>query len=94
MLHERDRENVDDWKLRRATERERLLRQMMMEEEDGKDDSTSAKKEASPKPDNRPTRPFPPSFPSTAEYNALQTPFEKLEHAEKLILSGVSSQLK
>jgi len=79
----RDRENVDDWKLRQAAERERLLRQM--EEEEGEDAPSSSvhKKEAAAPP----ARPFPPPFPD--EYQG--TPWEMLEHAEKLILTPITS---
>jgi len=80
----RDGENVDDWKLRQAAERERLMREM--QDEDG--GGNVGKK---PAPSETPLRPFPPPFPTTADFAALSTPFEKLEHAEKLILGTILS---
>jgi len=77
----RDRENVDDWKLRQAAERERLMREM----EDEDQGSSSKPKEATLKPTNV----FPPCFPSTADFQAKQTPFKKLELAEQLILGAM-----
>ena len=81
--HGREQESVEDWKLRRAAERENLLREMEQEGEDGDE-----KKEA-PKVERRKrTTPFPPPFPDTIEYKGLK-PFEKLEKAEASILEGL-----
>ena len=82
----RDREDVGDWKLRRAAERERILREMERQEDGGPEDGGYT-----PAPTKRKrTGPFPPSFPDSNEYKHL-SPLEKLEKAEGSILKDVLS---
>ena len=85
-----DRENVQDWKVRQAAERERLMQQLV-NEETGDTSRASRKTTTNPRDDQLQHRPFPPDFPATADFVALSTPLEKLEHAEQLILGGVST---
>jgi DnaJ homolog subfamily C member 17 len=82
LRNARDGENVMDWKLRQAAERERLIREMEAEEK-GNDtmQGTRTPKKAS-------KRPFPVAFPDTDEYKGL-TPWQKLEKAEADILGAL-----
>jgi DnaJ family protein C protein 17 len=87
----RDGENVQDWKLRKAAERERLLREL--EEEDvgqGASVETDDKSKKARKPSKGTSNPFPPPFPSTDDYQNLSS-FGKLQHAESLLLKGIVS---
>lgn len=77
----RDVENVNDWKLRRAAEKEKLLRQMEAEDENTVPVSSTRR-------DDRPDRTYPPPFPANAKLNGL-TPVEKLELFEERLLDGI-----
>ena len=95
VLVARDRENVQEWKVRQAAERERLLQQLVDEETGGTATSRSSRMTTTAdKLDGKQPQhpPFPPDFPSTADFVALSTPLEKLEHAEQLILGGLIKQ--
>jgi DnaJ family protein C protein 17 len=86
----RDAEDITDWKLRQAAERERLLRELEEEDEGNRaSGNTSSKRKARKSPKGS-SNPFPPPFPSTADYQNL-SPLEKLEHAEFLLLKGIVS---
>jgi DnaJ family protein C protein 17 len=86
----RDGENVNDWKLRQAAERERLLRELE-EEDTGKGAAVDTdKRQKARKPSKGRSNPFPPPFPSTDEYKNL-SPLEKLQHAESILLKGFVS---
>jgi DnaJ homolog subfamily C member 17 len=86
----RDAEDINDWKIRSAAERERILREM--EANESKSDSLPNEPRA---PDSASPRRFkslfPPSFPKTEEYERLTTPLEKLELAESQILASILS---
>jgi len=82
----RDVEDVNDWKLRQAAERKRLLYEMEQEDTAG----SVAKKGVLPKKVRTSlSRPFPPPFPLTEEYQSLPTPLEKLEHAESVLFKAI-----
>ena len=88
----RDHEKVEDWTVRQMAEREQLMRDILMENEVRSADSTqgaSRKTVEEPLERNPPKHPFPPAFPSTADFVALSTPFEKLQHAEQMILGAM-----
>ena len=88
----RDHEKVEDWTVRQMAEREQLMRDILMESEVGSADSTqgaSRRTVEEPLERNPPKHPFPPAFPSTADFVALSTPFEKLQHAEQMILGAM-----
>ncbi|KAL7557504.1 hypothetical protein ACA910_005259 [Epithemia clementina (nom. ined.)] len=98
-----DQESVSDYKLRRAAEREQLLRDM--EQGDSADDGTdqpypktrenkSQQSKASSSSDGRTHQSeahFPPDFPATEEFEKCSSPYEKLLLAEKQILSHFKS---
>jgi DnaJ family protein C protein 17 len=82
-------ESVADWKLRREMEREELLRRMEAEEDNSTaQDGRHPFREKATKV-SRPSN-FPAQFPSKG-YDDLE-PFEKLERAEELLLSGLVSE--
>jgi len=100
----RDEENVDDWKLRRDAEREKLLREMEDAEGEEEEDemggggggptksspSSSKAEDSKPKTPARSRKPFPPPFPVTDGDDALD-PLDKLEKAEDTLLKGIVS---
>jgi DnaJ family protein C protein 17 len=84
----RDGENVNDWKLRQAADRERMSRELE-EEDTGKGASVDTDRRAKArKPSKGTSHSFPPPFPSTDDYKTL-SPLEKLQHAESLLLKGI-----
>jgi DnaJ family protein C protein 17 len=86
----RDGENVNDWKLRQAADRERLSRELE-EEDTGKGAAVDTdKRQKARKPSQGTSQSFPPPFPSTDDYKNL-SPLEKLQHAESLLLKGIVS---
>uniref|UniRef100_A0A7S2VD87 RRM domain-containing protein n=1 Tax=Entomoneis paludosa TaxID=265537 RepID=A0A7S2VD87_9STRA len=88
-------ESVKDYQLRRAAEREHLLRQMEQDEDDAKQSISEVGKEskqpAKTANQRQPPSSFPPDFPSTDEFKACKTPFEKLNLAESQILKPLLS---
>jgi len=80
----RDTENVSDWKLRRASERERLIREM--ENDEHAADRPEKKKRKRPKT-GRATL-FPAPFPPGDESHSA---LHKLEKAENMLLKGIAS---
>lgn len=79
----RDQEDVRDWKVRQAAEREAHLRQI---ERDDDDDFASSRQ---PSARSSSVAPFPPPFPM--EYAAQSLAIDKLEMAEDILLSGILS---
>eukprot|EP00523_Entomoneis_sp_CCMP467_P010175 CAMPEP_0168732100 /NCGR_PEP_ID=MMETSP0724-20121128/7601_1 /TAXON_ID=265536 /ORGANISM="Amphiprora sp., Strain CCMP467" /LENGTH=374 /DNA_ID=CAMNT_0008779117 /DNA_START=71 /DNA_END=1195 /DNA_ORIENTATION=+ len=90
----RDQESIHDYQLRRAAQREELLRQME-QEEDGNSETKTSQGQAEPSsfvPRPVQSQPFPPEFP--AEFRngaATMTPFEQLQRAEAQILQPLLS---
>jgi DnaJ family protein C protein 17 len=83
----RERESVDDWKLRRAAEREHLLRDMEKEDGSGVKESSTSKQ---PKKKKRATHHlFPPPFSSIDGNDKGLSALEKLEQAEASILKDL-----
>jgi DnaJ homolog subfamily C member 17 len=76
---QRGREDVRDWKIRQAAEREALLRRMEQDEDDG-----TARLQTTGT-----ARPFPPPFPN--DYSTFTLPLDKLEKAEEMLLQGIVS---
>lgn len=79
----RDREHVQDWRVRRAAEREAELRRMEQDEDD-----VSSRRQTSMMPSS--AQHFPPPFPN--EYATLPFALDKLEKAEDILLEGIVSK--
>jgi DnaJ homolog subfamily C member 17 len=89
-------ETMEDWTLRRAAEREELIRQM--NEEDDEADEPSGPADPAKPADGAPKRkargasgPYPPPLPTQndAGYAGLADPLERLERAEDILLRGL-----
>lgn len=78
----RDREDVNEWKVRQAAEREALLRQIEQVDDEASNHHENRK--------SSPARPIPSPFPS--EYATLTFPLDKLEKAEASLLRNVVSE--
>lgn len=81
----RDTENIGDWKLRQAAEREKLLREMEAEE-------AGETSKSSPSKVPTKTEPFPRPFPTSEEFRGSLSPLQKLEKAETTLLKGVVTE--
>lgn len=90
LTRARDTEDVKEWKLRQANERERLMRQMK-EDDDDDDGPTASTRSPSPgRNDNGDFgTSFPPKFPISAEFMKMKLPLEKLVMAESKLLEGI-----
>jgi len=94
---ERDRESVEERKLRQAAERERLLRQMENDnetndtEDTSKPNENSYKSQKTSKLGTKPKSLFPPHFPQSNDDNVVKrlTAFERLEQMEREILKDI-----
>jgi DnaJ homolog subfamily C member 17 len=93
--------NTEDWKLKRAMERERVLREMEQHDidNDGDNDNgpeiTGSRRHEKPTSDPTTTAtttaPFPPPFPSSLAKPTNGSPLQWLEAAEEAILKGILS---
>lgn len=94
-LHrDRDRESVEERKLRQAAEREVLLRKMEMGEDiDIDTKSVDRKSNAEKGKMAKPPSLFPPKFPATKPLSNIQitSPLERLQQLESEILDGLLS---
>jgi DnaJ homolog subfamily C member 17 len=88
-------ETMEDWKLRRAAEREELIRQMNEEEVEEQSDSADLvkSKDVAPKRKVRgaASGPYPPPMPTQNDdgYAGLVDPLQRLERAEDILLRGL-----
>jgi DnaJ homolog subfamily C member 17 len=87
-------ETMEDWKLRRAAEREELIRQMNEEEIGEPSDSDQVRsKDVAPKRKARgaASGPYPPPLPTQNDdgYAGLVDPLQRLERAEEILLKGL-----
>ena len=99
MNRERDRESVEERKLRQEAEREKILRQMEMEENeemeheksDMRSRSSYQKMKSSTSASSTATKPkslFPPMFPATGK-GQQQSYLERLEEMERIVLKDL-----
>eukprot|EP00979_Chaetoceros_neogracilis_P011584 scaffold2917_cov282-Chaetoceros_neogracile.AAC.28 len=98
LNRDKDRESVQERKLRQAAEREILLRKMELGEEDFEDESDpheskQMKNDRVPPKKSSPLSLFPPSFPVCEPFanRSHPSPLERLELLEKELLRGLLS---
>lgn len=92
----RDNESLEEHNLRRAAQREKLMRQMELDEAAGDEaagEAAPSRTTAARRADDgwgreERSRSFPPKFPTTPE-NEGMSPFELLEKYEKIIFGGI-----
>jgi DnaJ homolog subfamily C member 17 len=89
-------ETMEDWKLRRAAEREELIRQMNEEEIGEQSDSADLVRKSKDRAPKRKARgaasgPYPPPMPTQNDdgYAGLVDPLQRLERAEDILLRGL-----
>ena len=81
---QKDHESVQEYTLRRAAEREQILREM-----EQKEDDATLRSKGKPKATTVDESSFPPDFPTSDDYGKCQMPYEKLLLAEEQILSAI-----
>jgi DnaJ family protein C protein 17 len=87
----RDEETLDQRELRRAAERDAIMRQMNDEDEEG---GEGRAEDRGATPDTRSSGPYPPPLPAgevDERYAGLETPLQRLERAEEILLKGLAS---
>ena len=92
LVSARNGESIYDRQSRQAAERERLLRELQEEDEGG---TGNTEERILPPLERRNSR-FPLSFPTTEEFEMLSTPWEKLQHMERLVFGdrNIGTQTK
>lgn len=102
LNRERDRESVEERKLRQEAEREKILRQMEMDEQSGNTntDTTNVnsrnhdgdrKQHSSERTESKAKSLFPPFFPATSREKLNDSYLERLEEMERTILKDIVS---
>jgi DnaJ family protein C protein 17 len=95
LRHGRDAEGVLAYELRRAAERDAIMRQMNEDdEEEANGDAKGSNGLGKRRQRAAASGPYPPPLPAAAydeRYAGLQTPLERLERAEEILLKGIVS---
>jgi DnaJ family protein C protein 17 len=89
----RDEETLEQRELRRAAERDAIMRQMNDEEGEQEDGAEGGGGQGA-SPDSRSSGPYPPPLPAgevDERYAGLETPLQRLERAEEILLKGIAS---